>query len=127
MLPEPRGGDEERVQLLYLLGNLAPVYSEFWCTAASLERRRVPLEMRVELHLHLAKCKTSLANATGYLNGQELQCPGFLQVLPKPRFALRVLITLMKSGRTFVRVGPGSLFQFSFNMALSFWLKPFQL
>lgn len=90
----------------------------------SLQRGRVPLEMRVELHLHLAKCKTVLANATEYLNGRELQPPGFLQVLPKSRFALRVLIALTKSGRTIVRVGPGSLFQFSFSMALSFWLKP---
>lgn len=89
-----------------------------------MERGRVPLEMRLQLHLLLAKCKTILANATEYLNGLELQPPGFLQVLPKPRFALRVLITLTKSGRTFVRVGPDSLFQFSSNMALSFWLKP---
>lgn len=121
MLPEPRCGHGEWVQLLHLSGNLAP---GLFCVG--LERGRAPLEMRVELRLHLAKCKTILANATGYLNGRELQPAGFLQGLPKPKFALRVLITLMKSGRTFVRVGPDFLFQFSFHMGLSFWLKPIQ-
>lgn len=85
-----------------------------------LERGRAPLEMRAEPRLHLAKCKTALENASEYLKGRELQPPGFLQVLPKPRFALRVLITPTESGRTFVSVGPGSLFQFFLNVALRF-------
>lgn len=59
------GGDGERVRLVYVLGDPALAYPEFWKKAMTSERVRAPLEMQVELRLHLGERQTALANATG--------------------------------------------------------------
>lgn len=107
------------MQLTYVLGDLA--YSVIWKKAMSSKRVRTPLEMQVELTLAFsAKLPQQMPPGSSAYKPRPGGCLWVLSVL---RFVLRILIMLMKSKRPFVRVGPGCSFQFSFNVALSFWLK----
>lgn len=122
VLPRAELGWEngECVQLTYVLGDLA--YSVIWKKAMSSKRVRTSLEMQVELILAFsAKLPQQMPPGSSAYKPRPGGCLWVLSVL---RFALRILIMLTKSKRPFVRVGPGFSFQFSFNVALSFWLKP---